>query len=307
MNNIRNIYKLARVLSLSLFVMASCSDDDNDAQPAVKSSAKSIASVSFLGLDPKVAGFVGENSKVVSVIVPAGTDVTALVPNIVISDKATIAPASGAKQDFSNPVTYTVTAEDDTEQKYTVSVSKGGITIKSLGAEQVDQGQALTIYGDGFSNAENTIKLVGDWGFVTLDITAESAAKIDVIMADWVPAGRYYIVAENADGQSFMYPETLTVGHPVSVTSVNKTSARSGEEIVFTGENFNDEDVQYIEVQFYGEGDAYWVDYYSSVSEDGTRLTATVPEGVPPGAYTVTVVVGFDAVYTTDFHVIEGD
>lgn len=304
MNNIRNIYGLALVLSLSLLVLASCSDDD--AQPVVKSSAKSITSVSFLGLNPKIAGFVGENSKVVSVIVPAGTDVTALVPTIVISDKAAILPASGAKQDFSSPVTYTVTAEDGTEQQYKVSVSKEGMAITSLSAEQIDRGQTLTIYGDGFSTSENTVKIVGegDRGFSTLEITSESATKIDVVVSEWLWVGKFYIVVENEDGLSFMYPETLTVGHPVAVASVDKTSAHSGENIVFAGENFNHEDNENIQVEFSGNGGAYWVDYHPSASEDGTRLTATVPEGIDAGAYTVIVVVGFEAVYSTDFHVI---
>lgn len=39
-------------------------------------------------------------------------DLATLVPTIKISDKATISPASGVAQDFSSPVTYTVTSED---------------------------------------------------------------------------------------------------------------------------------------------------------------------------------------------------
>ncbi|WP_075557574.1 PCMD domain-containing protein [uncultured Parabacteroides sp.] len=47
----------------------------------------------------------------------------ALVPTIKVSDKATITPASGVAQDFSSPVTYTVTSEDGIVMaKYTVSV-----------------------------------------------------------------------------------------------------------------------------------------------------------------------------------------
>jgi hypothetical protein len=45
---------------------------------------------------------------------PYGTDLTALVPGIVVSDGAAINPASGAVTDFSTPVTYIVTAEDGT-------------------------------------------------------------------------------------------------------------------------------------------------------------------------------------------------
>lgn len=54
---------------------------------------------------------------------PTGTDVTALQPTIVVSDLATVSPASGEEQDFTDPVTYTVTAEDETTQEYVVTVT----------------------------------------------------------------------------------------------------------------------------------------------------------------------------------------
>ena len=60
----------------------------------------------------------------IAVEVPSGTDVTALEPTIAISANATINPASGASQDFTNAVTYTVTAQDgETVKAYTVTVT----------------------------------------------------------------------------------------------------------------------------------------------------------------------------------------
>jgi len=53
-----------------------------------------------------------------------GTDVTALTPTIEVSPGATISPTSLDSQDFTNPVTYTVTAEDGTtKQIWTVTVT----------------------------------------------------------------------------------------------------------------------------------------------------------------------------------------
>lgn len=53
-----------------------------------------------------------------------------LVPTIVLSnEKATISPASGTAQDFNSPVEYTVTAEDGTTVKYTVSISFKELTL----------------------------------------------------------------------------------------------------------------------------------------------------------------------------------
>jgi hypothetical protein len=64
----------------------------------------------------------------IALTLPAGTDATSLAPEIAVSPKATVSPASGAAQDFSSPVTYTVTAEDGTTAQYTVTVT---VTPKS--------------------------------------------------------------------------------------------------------------------------------------------------------------------------------
>lgn len=85
------------------------------------SSEKKILSFKFVS--PEVEAVITENAKTIVAVVPYGTDVTALVPAITISDKATILPASGVPQDFTNPVTYTVTAEDDSKVNYTVTVT----------------------------------------------------------------------------------------------------------------------------------------------------------------------------------------
>lgn len=45
-----------------------------------------------------------------------GTNVTALTPTIEVSANAAISPASGEVQNFTDPVTYTVTAQDGTPQ-----------------------------------------------------------------------------------------------------------------------------------------------------------------------------------------------
>jgi hypothetical protein len=85
------------------------------------SSSKAITSFSFT--TPATTGTIDETGKTVSLAVPSATIVTALVPTVAVSPKATISPASGTAQDFTSPVNYTVTAEDGTTQVYVVSVS----------------------------------------------------------------------------------------------------------------------------------------------------------------------------------------
>lgn len=60
----------------------------------------------------------------IAVTVPKDTDVTSLAPTIVVSEGATVSPASGTAKDFTNPVTYTVTAANETTTKdFTVTVT----------------------------------------------------------------------------------------------------------------------------------------------------------------------------------------
>lgn len=52
---------------------------------------------------------------------PNGTDVTALAPAISVSSNSTVSPLSGVKQDFTDPVEYAVTAQDSSQQVWTVT------------------------------------------------------------------------------------------------------------------------------------------------------------------------------------------
>jgi uncharacterized repeat protein (TIGR02543 family) len=81
-------------------------------------STKEITDFSFA--NPAVTGVISETD--ISVTVPYGTNLTALVPTIT-HNGASISPASGTARNFSLPVTYTVTAEDGTTLEYTVTVT----------------------------------------------------------------------------------------------------------------------------------------------------------------------------------------
>ena len=65
---------------------------------------------------------IDEMEKTVTLTVPEDTDVTHLVPTIVVSEGATVSPASGEAQDFTTPVTYTVTAQNGTMAVYMATV-----------------------------------------------------------------------------------------------------------------------------------------------------------------------------------------
>lgn len=112
----KRIFAVFGLLVLSLLL--SCCSDSSDSNPP--SNAKSITAFAFE--DPAADGTIDESAHTIEVIVPFGTDVTALVPTIVYTGDS-ITPPGGETQDFSGPVVYTVTAEDASTQDYTITVT----------------------------------------------------------------------------------------------------------------------------------------------------------------------------------------
>ncbi|MBQ4819859.1 leucine-rich repeat domain-containing protein [Aquimarina sp. MMG016] len=160
--------KYVKVLAvLTLFITGCSKDDGND---LLLSDAKQITDFVFLAseneaLDVDVIADINEETKTITALVPSGTAVTSLLPDVVVSEKATISPGSGIAQDFSNPVVYTVTAENGSTQDYNVE------------AKIITERDALlAIYN---ANPDNTLEWNLDdatmktWQGVTLDTSGK--------------------------------------------------------------------------------------------------------------------------------------
>jgi len=88
----------------------------NSATATPLSSAKAITSFTFAGVN----GTINESAGTIAVSVLYGTNITSQTPTISFTG-ASISPTTA--QDFTNPVTYTVTAQDGTTKSYTVTVT----------------------------------------------------------------------------------------------------------------------------------------------------------------------------------------
>lgn len=66
---------------------------------------------------------IDSQNKTIELIVPFGTSVSSVVPEITISADATVSPENGEAVDFTNAVVYTVTAQDGTIQEWLVTVT----------------------------------------------------------------------------------------------------------------------------------------------------------------------------------------
>ncbi|MEM9258993.1 MAG: hypothetical protein AAGA62_05065, partial [Bacteroidota bacterium] len=98
------------ILALSLNVTAPLSEE-NDI-------------LTFVLADETGAATIDAVAHTVDAEVMNGTSLTTLFPTITMSAGATISPESDTEVDFTNPVDYTVTAEDGTEQIWTVTVTE---------------------------------------------------------------------------------------------------------------------------------------------------------------------------------------
>ncbi|TAL38085.1 MAG: DUF5018 domain-containing protein [Spirochaetes bacterium] len=109
---------LSLILIVSVFCFASCGGSGGGSP----STGKTLIEFSISGVS--INGTINETDQTITLMLPyqANIDVTSIAPVITHTGKS-ISPASGSVQDFTNPVTYTVTAEDGTSQEYTVTVN----------------------------------------------------------------------------------------------------------------------------------------------------------------------------------------
>ncbi len=150
---------LLLVLALSLLI-ASCggggggggSDEAESspapAAPALSSNAEIVSFIFARANNPAIAnanGIGGDLSgnpategdvATVTVTYPFNSlteeNLKTLKPVILVSEGASISPASGVAQDFTNPVNYTVTAQDGSRKVWTVSVTERSASERSI-------------------------------------------------------------------------------------------------------------------------------------------------------------------------------
>jgi CubicO group peptidase (beta-lactamase class C family) len=114
-----------------LLVITACGKSGSSTPPAIKSSAKDISAFSFLKAANSIpvdatASISGTS---ISIFLPPGTNTHALKANFSVAANASvtvagIAQTSGSTAvNFSNPVTYVVTAADGSKQSYTVTLT----------------------------------------------------------------------------------------------------------------------------------------------------------------------------------------
>ncbi len=209
----------------------------------VLSSSKAISSFTIPGEVGVTT--INHTDHTVSLVVPFGTNVTALVPTITFVGGA-VSPASGVAHDFTVSSTYTVTATDNTTQNYTVTVtilsntqaapdSSGDVTLDAStpNALITDPDQAVDIaIGSGTTSPKIDVSgLITAGTGVLPQITVTSANANNATVA--IPAATTVTSADPSWDGIIAAPTITTVTLPD--TSGETKTLSTAVEVGFTG------------------------------------------------------------------------
>jgi hypothetical protein len=147
-------------------------------------------------------GVIDEDAKTVTVTVPYGTNVTAMTASVSRSPESSINPADPeTSRDYTNPLVYTVTAQDSTSQDYTVTVNQrpgitiGGITVAGLGVFTFTPSTTTTVSpGESITITLNGTAMVDSW-YVDINgpVTPTSSTTNTVTFNAPEPPGFYNV------------------------------------------------------------------------------------------------------------------
>ncbi|RAI97544.1 uncharacterized protein DUF5018 [Chitinophaga skermanii] len=190
--------------------------------------------------------------KTIKYELPEGTDLTKLAPEVQISEGATVSPASKVVTDFTNPVPYTVTAEDGSKQVYTVTLTKKKSSAKSILYFALDN---PALAGDTYANSADTIVGVFSPEATTIDFfTAKNSLEnLKKIVPIIKVSDKATISPASGVAQDFNYPVNYTItaedgttrvvkvvfnkfNHEVTATEVKNTYIRPAKTTYKVGE-----------------------------------------------------------------------
>ena len=199
-------------------------------------SGKSITAFSFASLS--VTGTINESAKTISVAVPYNTDVTGLVATFSVSAGASVkvgsaVQTSGTTQNnFSNSVTYTVTAADGSSQSYAVTVT---VTLNSAKAITSFSFAGLSPVATGTITGTNiavTVPYATDVTtlvatFVTTGASVKVGTAVQVsgtTVNDFSKPVSYTIFAADGSAQSYTVTVTVAANTAKAITAFGFTS-----------------------------------------------------------------------------------
>ena len=202
-----------------------------------KNTEKQIISFSFDGLNPIVnATITGTN---ITATVPFGTDITKLVANFTTSEKATVnvgqtqQVSSQTVNDFTNPLTYTVTAEDGSTFIYSVIVSIAKNTEKQITTFSFNGFNPLVTATITGTNITATVPFGTDLTKLVATFTASAKAIVTVGQTqqvsgttsnDFTKSVTYTVTAEDGIAQNYVVNISVETNKKAGISILTKNN-----------------------------------------------------------------------------------
>ncbi|WP_025615215.1 PKD domain-containing protein [Cellulophaga baltica] len=226
----------------------------------------------------------------ITIELPEETDLTTLSP-VIIHTGASISPESETSQDFTNPVIYTVTAQDQTIQTYTVNVTvpSANQAPTAITTSDVTSGAPSLVVqftGDTSSDPDTGDTLTYAWDFGDGN-TATTANPSHT----FTTAGTYTVTLTVTDDGTPVLTSTDTI--TIIVTDANQAPTAVATSDILAGEVS-------LDVQFTGDTstdpDTGDVLTYAWDFGDGSTATTANPSHTftTAGTYNVTLTVTDD-------------
>jgi len=233
---------------------------------------------------------INESAKTVTVTMPYGTDVTALIPSITITG-ASVSPASGVAHNFTATSTYTVTANDASTQAYSVIVTFTPNPAKAITSFTIPTQVGSTTINE----SAHTIALNVPYGtsltalVPSIIITGASVSPASGVANNFTATTTYTVTAADASTQA--YTANVTVNAPSSVAVVtSETYTVDNASSTITNIPYATASSTFLTTITKGESNQTWnISNIANPIVTGNTLVVTAQDGITTKTYTVTV------------------
>ena len=262
----------------------------------------------LLGSNNKIKSFEFEQTKALAdarieedsvfLTVPSETDLTKLVPKIEVPSLAIIAPISGVAQNFSQPVAYTVTAENGNSRTYYVVVSLDNeVRIEPLSVNRFHAGDTITIDGTNLQGA--TLSLMSDSTEMKISSISTDAKKVVFVLpndATLIP-GQYAaaVVMGSGEAASRMTLGDITVLPEVPTIDVlGNGPITEQQRLTVIGKNFS---ATKNRAFFVKDG----ISYFANIKQESLNQIVITPRTVKiNGEYQIKIITAEDQEVTSE-------
>ena len=222
----------------------------------------------------------------ISFHMPYGTDVRSLTPTISVSANATVSPTSGTSKNFTHPVIYTVTAQDNSAQNWTVKCIVAPNNAKDITGFTVP-GQAGTSVIDA---TYNTISFHMPYGTDVRSLTPTISVSANATVSptsgtskDFTHPVIYTVTAQDNSTQD--WTATCLVQQPNSpdLTSISPDHGLAGTSVTLSGSNFG----SVAGSVYFQQANNQYIVIGNNWSDDSVQVT--VPTSLSPGSVSMAV------------------